>query len=64
MKLTQKKIAHEIGITQQAVSKIVNGSTPLWSTAKKLAEVVPHTTPSFWMDSSPSERKAALKKAA
>jgi len=61
MKLTQKKVAEKIGITQQAISKIINGSTPLWQTAKKLSDAVPGTDPVFWMEATPEQKKQALK---
>ena len=60
--LTQTQIAEKLGKTQQRVSQIINGEPPKWQDAKKLSEVVPNTTPQFWMEATPEQKRQALQK--
>lgn len=57
----QTIIAQLVGITDAFFSEILAGKkNPSWKTAKKLAGVLPWTTPSFWMESTADERRNAL----
>jgi transcriptional regulator with XRE-family HTH domain len=64
-KLRQNYIALKAGISPPYVSLIINGKKrPTWSTAKKLSIAVPGTNPELWLEGSPDEIRAALKKTA
>ena len=62
MKLTQRKLAKEAGVTQQMISQILSGKArPSWKTAKRLAKAT-SSPPILWMEGSPEQLKAAVKK--
>ena len=60
MKITQKKIAKQIGVPEGYLSELINRKKiPLWENAKRLAEKT-GTTPVLWCDGTKEEIKKAL----
>ena len=59
--MKQKELAQKIGCVQSHLSMIINGvRKPSWNLAKRLAELL-NTTPDFWYESTPEEKRKALE---
>jgi plasmid maintenance system antidote protein VapI len=60
--MNQTKFARQIDITQQYVSKIINGRRrPCWEKAKKIASIT-DTSPELWLEGDATARKAAFRR--
>lgn len=59
--MNQTVFANEVAISQQYVSKIINGiRRPCWEKAKKIAHLT-ETSPELWMEGDAKSKKAAFQ---